>query len=361
MEDFEVSTDLPVKGEQDSEDTEQIVESPEESSGQENEFIGTEMEGQFVVDYELTNEDAFAAMYSSNQEPPGTYTSKQSKTMCSFCSRCFSTDSGLKAHLLVHTGERRHKCAICYKWFKLKHHLDRHMLMHIRIHTRKYRGELQCPGCGREYHSDVEMSKHMSSCVDIKLLANGGRAARDASFSSFIGTPDDIQAPRLPRNLSMRTTTQADLSLHNNKSCHPSTSQSLCVIDTPDSLPLPSSYQQLHHRQDGTFSGKSTPPMADSSRSSFTDQSVTIATPHFLSATQVTCNRSVQTVESGLSAPDQYTCMACNIDFKENALYLLHKTLHGSASPWQCSQCLENFPDKYGFMAHLINQMSHSC
>lgn len=351
------------------------------------------------------------------------------KRVCKICLGRYSTDSALKSHMLVHTGERRHRCLFCNKWFKLKHHLHRHVLMHVRIHIRKYGGSLTCVGCQATFQQDVAMAKHMSHCHAIKTTSTGAKVSQNAEgFETFLGTLEEDttagqevnRAPRLRQSQKQDSPIGKNLGsevvsptlpdgtemLRNRRASSQDTSNQAfddtCVSIIPalhspsvglasalasgGAVPSNSAYLQQTYNLASTSSGYVMPPTSQVTSSGGITQRIigtnTITgnpivessqrssrSPGACSTTlQVTSVRSLpcpkrtigtQTIESGICS-DQYTCPACNIDFKENALYLMHKTLHGPESPWQCSQCQESFPDKYGFMAHLLNRMSHN-
>ncbi|XP_014666282.1 PREDICTED: zinc finger protein 236-like [Priapulus caudatus] len=361
------------------------------------------------------------------------------KRVCKICLGRYSTDSALKSHMLVHTGERRHRCVFCNKWFKLKHHLHRHVLMHVRIHTRKYGRALVCIGCQTSFDEDIPMAKHMSHCHAIRTGLGATKDTHNGSqFVTFLGTADEdvppgqdttMRAPRLkmfdkqgsptggrsalaasPSLLDAAAAAAAADSARKHASRYYNsdpTTQSLDDSCMPMMSPLHSptatmatsrapaitaatssntAYLQQAYNVSNAGTGYATSPVSQvTSSGGFSQRIIGTNTitgtpivessqrpshgmaqsptcPQVASVRSLPCyNRTLgtQTVESGICS-DQFTCPACNIDFKENALYLMHKTLHGPESPWQCSQCQESFPDKYGFMAHLLNRMSHN-
>jgi hypothetical protein len=58
-----------------------------------------------------------------------------------------------------------------------------------------------------------------------------------------------------------------------------------------------------------------------------------------------------------LEAEDKlFRCNFCDILFIERGMYFLHKALHNSNNPWQCSICHKIMQDKYEFTLHFVNQ-----
>ncbi|KAH8038376.1 hypothetical protein HPB51_001490 [Rhipicephalus microplus] len=49
---------------------------------------------------------------------------------CEICLREFSVSSNLRSHMFIHTGERRHECQVCRKQFTSSSHVKTHMLTH---------------------------------------------------------------------------------------------------------------------------------------------------------------------------------------------------------------------------------------
>lgn len=73
------------------------------------------------------------------------------------------------------------------------------------------------------------------------------------------------------------------------------------------------------------------------------------------------CSQTDATDKTGseLSVIAPFCCEPCGLHFEENAMFMIHKTLHGPDSDLQCSQCRQHFQDKYTFMGHLLNKFSH--
>ena len=53
---------------------------------------------------------------------------KRTMFECSFCGKRCMQKSDLKRHVRIHTGDKPYSCEICFKKFRLKHHVDFHML-----------------------------------------------------------------------------------------------------------------------------------------------------------------------------------------------------------------------------------------
>ena len=48
----------------------------------------------------------------------------------------------------------------------------------------------------------------------------------------------------------------------------------------------------------------------------------------------------------------QYTCVHCDIIFKDKVLYTVHRGSHGFNDPFTCNLCGTELKDKYAFAAH---------
>ncbi|KAI9304996.1 hypothetical protein BJ944DRAFT_277933 [Cunninghamella echinulata] len=59
---------------------------------------------------------------------------RKKKHECNYCSKIFSKQSALNAHILSHTGEKPHKCQIisCGRQFSILSNLRRHMKSHYK-------------------------------------------------------------------------------------------------------------------------------------------------------------------------------------------------------------------------------------
>lgn len=82
---------------------------------------------------------------------------KSYKGKNSQCPICGKLVAGIQMHMLIHTGERRHKCSYCSKSFTQSGQLKRHINSHLNIRNYK------CPepGCGRQFVDPSSVTKHL--------------------------------------------------------------------------------------------------------------------------------------------------------------------------------------------------------
>lgn len=81
-----------------------------------------------------------------------TYKGKDSQ-----CPICGKLVKGIQMHMLIHTGEKRHKCSYCSKSFTQSGQLKRHINSHLNIRNYK------CPhnGCERTFVDPSSVTKHL--------------------------------------------------------------------------------------------------------------------------------------------------------------------------------------------------------
>lgn len=82
---------------------------------------------------------------------------KSYKGKNSQCPICGKLVKGIQMHMLIHTGERRHKCSYCCKSFTQSGQLKRHINSHLNIRNYK------CPepGCERTFVDPSSVTKHL--------------------------------------------------------------------------------------------------------------------------------------------------------------------------------------------------------
>uniref|UniRef100_A0A182PCY8 Uncharacterized protein n=1 Tax=Anopheles epiroticus TaxID=199890 RepID=A0A182PCY8_9DIPT len=92
-----------------------------------------------IVEYQETE-------YASPKEKP---------FICDICSKRFTTNGNLKAHVLLHTNHRPFGCELCGATFSKKHNFNLHKQRHIgeRSHP--------CPVCEKSFVCAVNLKNHM--------------------------------------------------------------------------------------------------------------------------------------------------------------------------------------------------------
>lgn len=73
------------------------------------------------------------------------------------CPICGKLVKGIQMHMLIHTGERRHKCSYCSKSFTQSGQLKRHINSHLNIRNYK----CPDPSCDRTFVDPSSVTKHM--------------------------------------------------------------------------------------------------------------------------------------------------------------------------------------------------------
>lgn len=77
---------------------------------------------------------------------------------CQLCSFTCKRPSHLKRHMLMHTGEKPHKCSHCEKRFAQKTDLNRHAITHAANY------DFHCTLCGRGFPDAESAAKHEKRC-----------------------------------------------------------------------------------------------------------------------------------------------------------------------------------------------------
>lgn len=111
-------------------------------------------------DDEMEPSDSNEATHKSNE---GKSNEKRKRDRKSYkgknsqCPICGKLVKGIQMHMLIHSGERRHKCSYCFKSFTQSGQLKRHINSHLNIRNYK------CPepGCDRTFVDPSSVTKHL--------------------------------------------------------------------------------------------------------------------------------------------------------------------------------------------------------
>lgn len=102
------------------------------------------------------------ALVTNKTKRKGSKSSNSSGHDCQICRKSNMTLSGLKIHLLTHSGEKPFSCTECDKRFTCSSNLKKHQ----RIHNRDY--IYKCEVCGKSCSDPSNMKKHMTVHSDEK-------------------------------------------------------------------------------------------------------------------------------------------------------------------------------------------------
>ncbi|XP_039458074.1 zinc finger protein 664-like isoform X1 [Oreochromis aureus] len=105
------------------------------------------------------------------------------KNLCKTCGKMFSSQSVLRRHTQIHTGEKPYSCKTCGKNFRRTCHLTRHMRTqtgekpypcqtcgksflstdHLNIHVRSHTGEkpYPCQTCSKQFSTSSSLKQHV--------------------------------------------------------------------------------------------------------------------------------------------------------------------------------------------------------
>ena len=98
----------------------------------------------------------FASAESSTAFTKVQHSNFHRRFKCNFCSYSTNIKCNIKAHSLVHSGERPHKCEVCHQSFTQLQNLKRHMMLHT--------GEKPyvCNVCNESFRQARSLKLHMS-------------------------------------------------------------------------------------------------------------------------------------------------------------------------------------------------------
>ncbi|CAH8523626.1 unnamed protein product [Heterobilharzia americana] len=88
---------------------------------------------------------------------------------CPHCTKCFTSNSGLKQHMHIHASFKPFTCQVCHKAYTQFSNLCRHKRLHKRC-----RQKPDCSSCGHEFANTYSLLKHqvLTSCGNTSLKNN---------------------------------------------------------------------------------------------------------------------------------------------------------------------------------------------
>lgn len=130
---------------------------------------GSQSEGEECEDEEPEDDmldldpDEVNASKTSNRKSKTSDDAKKERNRKSYkgknsqCPICGKLVKGIQMHMLIHSGERRHKCSYCSKSFTQSGQLKRHINSHLNIRNYK------CPepNCDRTFVDPSSVTKHL--------------------------------------------------------------------------------------------------------------------------------------------------------------------------------------------------------
>ena len=112
-----------------------------------------------IIHIQFYEQGIMVESIGSDEENLNEKCSPRKKHKCIECDKTFSKKSNMKAHMLVHTGEKPYKCHVCANSYRQKAHL----MMHIQV---LHQGErpYKCKHCdyctARKYDLKQHLLKH---------------------------------------------------------------------------------------------------------------------------------------------------------------------------------------------------------
>ena len=196
-----------------------------------------------------------------------TSSSTSDRHLCSFCGKCFETQSGLKSHIGKHTGvayvKRKHSCAICSKSFRCKADLDTHSVVHtkekpfschlchlsftqrasLKDHLNVHENKYQCSSCQKSFGRERYLSQHKTSCSKSQHTKE--------SSSEVNGTNTDMKSYDSSQNMKIDKCLESKVSMKNVQESDPS------IIKRVDNYRIEHQHAQISHLQEINSVGQS--------------------------------------------------------------------------------------------------------
>ncbi|CAF1344192.1 unnamed protein product [Rotaria sordida] len=296
---------------------------------------------------------------------------------CLQCEKSFTTLSGLKQHMHIHSSIKPYQCEVCLKSYTQFSNLCRHKRMHVNCRTK-----VKCKFCGQIFSNSTTLNKHQHFCGSIMSSSLPLRPPiclnkeqtnnwlwnlnlpfsllpylqRSTSTDPFInGTLSSFLFPLSLNSIEQKTTSNTNddsipLDLSIKKSSSPrkrslssSSSSSLsCEIISPHVL-LSNDQQQ---QQNPSLSNKTDEQQLITSinHSNLFDSQY-----HHLPIDKS------YSLNTRLSNKYKYICSYCGKDFPRSANLTRHLRTHTGEQPYDCKYCERSFSISSNLQRHIRN------
>ncbi|XP_054712045.1 zinc finger protein OZF-like [Uloborus diversus] len=116
---------------------------------------------------------------------------------CNYCGKAFGSNSALRIHSLIHTGEKPFVCDICNKAFNQKSNLVKHSAIHVGIK------EFSCQYCGKVFTQKDTLRLHIAKFH--VLISPSVQVYSDESSNFSITSERYISISHSAKELSPKT------------------------------------------------------------------------------------------------------------------------------------------------------------